>query len=275
MGAIATALLYTLFVWWFSTGLVLLLVLRKRRALRASVVGAALLFPVCLIVLVKASASPGPFGVYAAFTAAIVLWGTQEVAFLSGAVTGPQPSACPADARGFKRFRHAVNAILYHEIALAVTGAALIGATWEAVNPFGAMTFAVLWAMRISAKVNLFLGVPVLNDDFLPAPVQFLRTHFRRGPVNVFFPIALVCSVGLAATFVVLAIDPMAEQWIRIGYVLVAALVGLAVIEHLFMVVPLPIDRLWQWSAHGRRASAGQEVGDRDSALDKALPIRS
>ena len=272
MGAIATALLYTLFVWWFSTGLVLLLVLRKRRALRAGIAGAALLFPVCFIVLAKAAASPSALGVYAAFTAAIVLWGTQEVAFLSGTVTGPQPSPCPADARGFARFRHAVAAILYHEIALAVTGIALIGATWGAVNPFGGMTFAVLWAMRISAKVNLFLGVPVLNDGFLPAPVQFLRSHFRRGPVNVFFPVAVACSVGLAGTFVIFAIDPLAEQWIEVGYVLVAALVGLAVVEHVFMVVPLPIERLWQWTTQGRRVPMGPI--DRDRTLEKALPTR-
>ena len=273
MGAIAAALLYTLFVWWFSTGLVMLLVLRTRRAAQASVVGAALVFPLCVVVLVRSATMTGLLGVYLAFTAAIVLWGTQEVAFLSGAMTGPRPSPCPPDVRGLARFRRAVGAILYHEIALAVIGVALIAMTWGAPNPFGGATFAVLWIMRISAKVNLFLGVPVLNDEFLPEPVAFLRTHFRRGPVNAVFVLALICSIGLCIGLAAGAVDPQAEQPMKVGYTLVAALVALAVIEHLFMLIPLPVERLWRWSA-GRRHALGRRAATGDPTLEKALPIR-
>ncbi len=246
--ALGCALLYTLFVWWFSTGLVLLLVLRRPGALRASVIGAALIFPVCLVVLAKTAAMPGTLGVYAAFTAAIVLWGTQEIAFLSGAVTGPRAAPCPAGARGFDRFRAAVGAILYHEVALTLTGLAVLAVTAGGSNRVGVLAFAVLWAMRISAKLNLFLGVPQLNDEVLPAPVVHLRSYFRRGPVNAFFPVALVASLALAALLAGFALDPAAEPAVKAGYALVATLVALAILEHAFMLVPLPINRLWRWS---------------------------
>ncbi len=245
---LGAALLYTLFVWWFSTGLVLLLVLRRPRALRLSVIGAAALFPVCLAVLAKTAGMTGTFGVYAAFTAAIILWGTQEIAFLSGAVTGPRTSPCPVGARGLDRFRCALSAILYHEVALTVTGLAVVLATSGGANRVGVLTFAVLWAMRISAKLNLFLGVPVLNDEVLPAPVVHLRSYFRRGPVNAFFPVALAGSLALAGVLIVFALDPQAEPAAKAGYALVATLVALAILEHAFMLVPLPVNRLWRWS---------------------------
>ena len=248
MGAISSALLFALFVWWFSTGLVMMLVLRRPRTARASLAGAAVLFPICLLVLARTATLNTLFGAYAGFTAAVVLWGTQEVAFLTGVVTGPRPTPCPPGARRFGRFQHAVGAILYHEIALAVTGAAVLAVTWGGSNPFGALTFAVLWVMRISAKLNLFLGVPVLNDEVLPAPVMHLRTYFRRGPVNAFFPVALVCSVVLAIAFASLALDSGADRVTAAGYALVAAMVALAILEHAFMLIPLPINRLWRWS---------------------------
>ncbi len=82
MGAAAPALTYAVFVWWFSTGIVLLLVLRARRTLVLSLLGAALCVPISLYVLARTSTDQSVFGAYAAFTAAIVLWGTQELAFL-------------------------------------------------------------------------------------------------------------------------------------------------------------------------------------------------
>lgn len=255
MNPVAQAVLYALFVWWFSTGAVLLLVLRKRRTVQATLVGAALLFPVCLYLLSKSSAQTSSLGVYVAFSAAILLWATQEIAFLTGFLTGPRVLPCPDGARGLRRAYFAVSAILYHEVALLVSGAAVVAVTWNAPNRFGTLTFLVLWAMRVSAKLNLFLGVPVLNDDVMPARIAHLRSYFTRGPVNGFFPIAVLLSVGLACAFGILAQDPDASPATEAGYVLVTTLTGLAILEHLFMLVPLPIDRLWRWSTFGTAAA--------------------
>ena len=187
MKAVAPAILYALFVWWFTTGLVLLLVLRQRRTMTVSLVGAALLFPLSLYLLARTGGQASVPGAYLAFTAAIVLWGTQETAFLTGVVTGPRPLPCPPGASGAARLRPAIGAILYHEIALLASGAAVLAVTWGAANQVGALTFLVLWTMRLSAKLNLFLGVPVLNDEAMPRQIEHLRSYFLRGPVNAFF----------------------------------------------------------------------------------------
>ena len=252
MTSVAAALVYALFVWWFSTGLVLLLVLRRRGTVRASLLGAALLFPVCLVVLAKSSGQASVGGIYVAFTAAILLWGTQEVAFLTGFLTGPRPAPCPPHVTGFDRVICALGAILYHELALIGSGLAVLLVTWGGANPFGALTFLVLYLLRVSAKLNLFLGVPVLNDSFLPAGIAYVRSYFRRGPLNAFFPISVLLAVLLACGFAAGAADPEATEPVAIGYSLLTALLALAILEHLFMLVQLPLDVLWQWSTRAR-----------------------
>ena len=259
MKAAAPAILYALFVWWFTTGLVLLLVLRRRAAVRVGLVGAALLFPICLYLLARSSTQTGFVGVYVAFSAAILLWGTQEMAFLTGFLTGPRPLPCPAEATGAARVGYAVMAILYHELALIVSGLAVLAVTWQGVNPFGGVTFLVLYLMRVSAKLNLFLGVPVLNDEVMPAEIAHLRTYFSRGPVNPFFPIAMMLAVLFTVGLVDSALDPATSTAFMVGWTLVSALMGLAILEHLFMLVPLPIERLWRWST---RARGDQPVDD-------------
>ena len=260
MGAPAAAFVYALFVWWFSTGLVFLVVLRqpsggRGRGARAGLIGAAVLYPLCLAALARTAAVSSLPATYAAFTIAILLWGTQEVAFLTGAVTGPRPLPCPENARGLRRFGYAVAAILWHELALAATGLGVLAATWGQPNQAGALAYAVLWAMRVSSKLNLFFGVPNLNDAIMPAPVAHLRSYFRRAPINDFFPIAVLAALAGVAAMVLMALDPAAQRPSIIGYALAASLLALAILEHLFMLVPLPIDRLWRWSTRAVRGS--------------------
>ena len=255
MTAIALACFYVLFVWWVSTGLVLLLVLSQRRAV--NLVVAAVFFPVSLYLLARSGTATGAAGAYVAFTAAILLWASQEIAFLTGFLTGPRPLPCPPGAQGTARVRHALGAILYHELALVASGLAVLAVTVGAHNGVGLLTFLVLWIMRLSAKLNLFLGVPVLNDEFLPRQIQFLRSYFLRGPVSALFPIAIVVSVLILSGLVTAAANSDASHAATIGYTLVATLMGLAILEHVFMLVPLPIDRLWAWSTGGRRRPMG------------------
>ncbi len=256
----AAAILYALFVWWFATGLVFLVVLRRQAAVRAALVGAAVLFPACLLALAASSASTSMFGAYAAFTAAVMLWGTQEVAFLTGFLTGPRPLPCPPGATGLDRLGAALGAILYHEVALLASAAAVVAVTWQAPNQFGALTFLVLWIMRVSAKLNLFLGVPVLNDEVMPANIAYLRSYFRRGPVNGLFPICVLAAVLMMVGFINAAVDPQVSRASEVGYVLLLGLTGLALAEHVFMLVPLPIQRLWRWSTRARRDGPARPV---------------
>ncbi|WP_158807556.1 putative photosynthetic complex assembly protein PuhE [Beijerinckia sp. L45] len=252
----APPILYALFVWWFSTGIVLLLVLRRRRTIVWSLVGAAVLFPVSLYWLARSGADDSVTGAYVAFTAAILLWGTQELAFLTGFLTGPRPLPCPPASHGLRRVAYAIGAILYHELALIGSGAAVAAVTFGTVNQVGFFTFLILWVMRLSAKLNLFLGVPVLNDAVMPDHLTFLRSYFVRGAVNRLFPLAMIVSILATVMLIQRAFAAEASAATLAGSLLLAALLALAILEHGFMMVRLPVDALWRWSTLGGVQSA-------------------
>mgnify|MGYP006157212813 CR=1 FL=1 len=64
---------------------------------------------------------------------------------------------------------------------------ALTHLTLNAPNPFAALTFATLFFARVSAKLNLFLGAPRINVEFLPRPLAHLASDrgFLYFDVNV------------------------------------------------------------------------------------------
>jgi putative photosynthetic complex assembly protein 2 len=239
--------LYAAFVWWFSTGAVLLLVGRAGRleVSRALLAGVLLAGSLGGLALTAGDTSVG--GAYIAFTCTILLWGAQEIAFLAGWLTGPRPRPCPVGVTGWKRLSYALQAILYHEFALLACGAAVVTLTWNGSNQVGLWTFAALWVLRQSAKINLFLGVPVTNDELMPDAVRFLKSFFARKPVSAFFP----ASVTLATAVLVILIQRIVEVAVTpfdiVGLTLVSTLFALGVVEHWFMLLPLPAITLWGW----------------------------
>ncbi len=244
--------IYAAFVWWFSTGAVLLLVGRAGSLHGLRVISAAGLLAGSLWGLALTAGDTSAGGAYIAFTSTILLWGAQEIAFLAGWLTGPRPEPCPADARGVRRLGLALQAILYHELALLACGGAVLVLTWNGANQVGLWTFATLWVLRQSAKINLFLGVPVTNDELMPDAVRFLKTYFARRPVGAFFPV----SVTLATAALVIMIQRIAEvaatPFEIVSLTLVSTLFALGVVEHWFMLLPLPAITLWGW---GMRSS--------------------
>jgi putative photosynthetic complex assembly protein 2 len=239
--------IYAAFIWWFSTGAVLLLVGRSGRFEMLRTVSAIGLLIGSLLGLAVTANETTVSAAYGAFSCTILLWGAQEIAFLAGWLTGPRPEACPHGARGWKRLGFALGAILYHELTLLACGAAIVASTWNGLNQVGLWTFAALWALRQSAKINLFLGVPVTNDELMPESVQFLKTYFARKRVGAFFPI----SVTLATAVLVIMIQRLAEVAVTpfevVSLTLVSTLFALGVVEHWFMLMPLPAITLWGW----------------------------
>ena len=239
--------IYAAFIWWFSTGAVLLLVGRWGRSDGLRAVSAASLLVGSLFGLALTANDVSVGAAYIAFTCTILLWGAQEIAFLAGWLTGPRPRPCPAGATGFKRLAFALQAIFYHELALLACGGAVVALTWNGSNQIALWTFAALWMLRQSAKINLFLGVPVTNDELMPESVQFLKTFFARKPVGAFFPI----SVTLATAVLVIMIQRIVEVAVTpfdvVGLTLVSTLFALGVVEHWFMLLPLPAITLWGW----------------------------
>ncbi len=103
-----------------------------------------------------------------------------------------------------------------------VTAVLLAALTWDAANPVGLWTFTVLWLMRWSAKLNVFLGVPNLNGDWLPAHLGFLQSYMGRRSMNHLFPLSVTTATVAAVlvTLEALAADtertaPRVSAWSR------------------------------------------------------------
>lgn len=239
--------LYAAFIWWFSTGAVLLLVgLSKRFDVWRLIVAASLLV-VSLYGLAASSNDASASGAYIAFTCTILLWGAQEIAFLTGWVTGPRAVACPPDARGMRRLGLAIQAILYHELMLLACGAAIAFLTWANANQVGLWTFATLWVLRQSSKINLFLGVPVTNEELMPDAVSFLKSFFARRSVSAFFPLSVTVATSILVLMVQRLTDGSISPFEVAALALVSALFALGILEHWFMLLPLPAIALWGW----------------------------
>src|ERR1700761_9047086 len=115
MGALAIAIPYVLFVWWFSTGTVLLLVGLSARHEIMLKLGAAVLFVASLAGVAASSQVTSAAGAYCVFTCAILLWGAVEISLLAGWITGPRPETCPRGCAAADRLWFALQAIAYHE----------------------------------------------------------------------------------------------------------------------------------------------------------------
>jgi putative photosynthetic complex assembly protein 2 len=246
--AMAAAALYTLFVWWFSTGAILWLDRRPRTTYGWSLAGATVVAVGATGVLAATRADATPKGAVIAFTAALAIWGWHELSFLTGFLTGPSAKACPDGATGWRRFSRAAATLLYHEAALALTALALAALTFGHANPIGGLTFLILFAARLSAKLNLFVGVPNFTDAFFPEHLRHLKSYLRRRPAGLFYAVSVSTGCALLALLAWRAADPADTTFDGVGLSLLFTLTALALLEHAFMALPLPDAALWRWA---------------------------
>jgi putative photosynthetic complex assembly protein 2 len=251
---------YTMFVWWFSTGVILYLDGLPRRTFKWTMLASTALLLAALLGLYVTCNDTRVAGAYLAFTCALAVWAWQEVAFLLGYVTGPRREPCPPDARGWSRTGYAVQAVLHHEVALLVLGLLVAFATWDGPNQTGFWTYMVLWISRQSAKFNVFLGVRNLNETFLPIHLKYLQTYFTRKAMNPLFPVSVV--VGTIVTWMLWqrALAPAISPFEVAQATFIATLLALAVLEHWFLVLPLPSEALWSWGLRSRSVSAAEKL---------------
>jgi putative photosynthetic complex assembly protein 2 len=244
--------LYTLFAWWFCTGAILFLVRRPKARHGLMLLVASFFFAAALWIISATREDVSAFGAYAGFTCSIAIWGWQEMAFLMGFITGTSHEACPAGAVGGTRFVRATQSIIYHELALFATLAALFALTWHSPNQSALWTFVVLWIMRLSAKLNLFLGVRNRSEDLLPDHLRHLETFFSKKPVNPLFPVSIALSLGAAVIgwSEVIARGASTVDSMRLNFI--CTMLSLAILEHLLMVVPWNPSRVWSWATRAR-----------------------
>ncbi|MHB8285624.1 MAG: putative photosynthetic complex assembly protein PuhE [Caulobacteraceae bacterium] len=268
------AVLYTVFVWWFSTGAILWLDRLPRATYRWSLLAMAGVAAAAVAGMAASLGQATPAGAVVGFTCALALWGWHELSFLTGFITGPRRAPCPPGATGWRRFTLAASTLIHHELALAATAAVLLAVSWGRPDPVAAWTFLVLLVCRLSAKLNLFLGVPHFTDAVLPEQLQHLKSYLARRPMNPLFPASILGGGALAAWAAWRALAPDATPYQATAYALIFALTALALIEHAFMVLPVPDATLWTWALPaGERAAAGGHLQKPFLAPEEAPPL--
>lgn len=270
MSALVQPLVIAALLWWFSTGAILWLVRLPRATFGWSLGAYAVVAAAATVGLMLAARDPGVTGAYVAFGCALTVWGWHEMGFLMGKLTGPRRTACPFGARGWKRFTVSAETVIHHEIALAVTALLFVALTWGQPNQTGTLTFLLLLGMRLSTKLNIFLGVPNPPLTFLPSGLAYLQSYFRRARFNALFPVSLALSIVVTILLGEAALT--AEGGPEVGYGLMFMLAALGLLEHGFLMLPSPDRALWGWALGrgdmGQTKPAGQvalaATGERD-----------
>jgi putative photosynthetic complex assembly protein 2 len=250
--------IYALFVWWFSTGAVLYVIGMPARTFTKSMLAATVVLAASLWGIAVTAYDETVWGAYAAFTCGILVWGWHEMSFLTGLVTGPRRSELPDASQGLGRLVPAIETVIFHEIAIFLTVIALAALTWGAPNTIALWTFVILWLMRLSAKINVYLGVPNLTEEFLPPHLTYLKTYFRRRPMNLFFPVTVTVSTVVTGLLVAAALHPTLGAPTATGLTFLATLMALAVLEHWFLVLPIPAAAMWAWGMSSRTRHHGE-----------------
>jgi len=242
--------LLALFLWWFSTGTILWVVKRTDgRGLRArqiAVIGGLPFLAVGIWGYMVTLNVESVAASYIAFLSALAIWGWIELAFLAGIISGPIQKPCPEDATEWERFLRAWGTIAFHEMLL-VSMVFVVGIYgWGSENGVGMWTIFVLFFARISAKLNLFFGVPKINTEFLPDVLAHLPSHFRIRRLNWFIPISITALTFAVACWLERVYAAIGAGDI-VGFSLLSAITALALLEHWLMILPLPDERLWRW----------------------------
>ena len=233
--------------WWGSTGLIVLAVRLFERRQGMVMVGAALMAALGLAILIGSANERTVVGAFAAFIGALLIWAFFEVAFLLGWVTGPRKTALPANVTPRQRFRFAVETVIYHELSLVGTLVFLTIAMWGSVNHVGVMIFALLWVMRLASKFILFLGAKHSLSDMIPPRLVYLQSYFRTDRTTILFPIVMLIGIT-NLVFLTRAALTSNDPFFSVAHVLAATFTLLALVEIMFLNLPVRDSALWAWA---------------------------
>ncbi len=256
---LAPALFVTI-LWFVATGVVLWLNRQPADQWAGSLLVATAVAGAAFGVVLITRESPTTASVYAGFAAALLLWAWHEMSFLMGFVTGPRRTGLPQGTIGWRRFRLATAALIHHEVALALTALALLLASWGHPNPIAAYVFGLLFALRLSTKINIFLGVPHFHDEMLPGHLDYMRSYYGLARTNPLLPVSAVVVTGLTIAFTIAA-SRADGNVAATSFALLAVLAGLGILEHLFLLLPVRDNLLWRWAMKARTNVKGSVNG--------------
>lgn len=246
----------TVGLWFIATGLIAWADNRERSTFSRSMMIGGISGISGLVVIVFASLSAEIWAVYLGFVGALMVWGWHELAFLTGAAAGPRRGPADPSLTGVARFRQAASTVMHHEVALALTALLLISLSWNVPNKIGATVFVLMFAMRLTSKINLFVGVPNSTAEMLPEHLAYLKTYFGRNRLTVLLPLSMLGITAATWWFAQMALAAPAGSAEMVGASLLTTLALLGVLEHLFLALPFRDGMLWGWALPQRKTAA-------------------
>jgi putative photosynthetic complex assembly protein 2 len=251
--------IYVLFVWWFSTGAVLYLNNLPQYTYKWSFLGVSAVLGGSVYGLYVTSHSDTILSAYLSFTFGILAWAWTQYTFFTGLITGPRTTPCPSTCKGPRHFVHAIETSMYHEICTALLGVVICFTTMTGKNHIGSWTYTIIWLMHSSAKVNAVLGVRNLNDHFFPEHLRYISAFLKKRSMNMLFPLSISISTVAVAVLWHKAIEMQHDRFELLSFTFYIVILALGIIEHWFLVLPIPAEALWNWSVKASKALTGPE----------------
>ncbi|MEM8749456.1 MAG: putative photosynthetic complex assembly protein PuhE [Pseudomonadota bacterium] len=249
MTAYLYPILFVIFLWWISTGIVLWLARGRDEQMPVRLLGLTVLAAMGFAAATISAHSQAGSAPYVGFAAALSVWAWIEFTFLTGMITGSRAKPCPEHAGTRQRFWLAFKAIDRHELLLVGAMLALALVTFSGIDQTALWTFATLWVMRISAKLTIFDGVPAFSHDMMPSKIAHLQSYFRVDRIGrVFWISTTVSSLVLVAVLVAFMMGAVPDSMLTTTLIL-TTLIALAAFEHWMMVLPIRDSALWQWAS--------------------------
>ena len=239
--------------WWISTVLIIYRAGLPSRTFVTTLTWTSAVMIVGIGLLLSSRDSNSLLAPYAAFAGALAIWGWHEVSYLFGFINGPRPEPCPPGATGWQRFTLGLQTCVYHELLIVATAIVLALLLHDAENQVGLWAFTILWLMRWSAKLNIFLGVRNLHEEFWPEQLRYLGSFARRRNMNELFPVSIIAATVALCVLGFGAIDASDDPVRRSGAVMLATLLALATLEHFLLVLEISDDALWRPGMRSRR----------------------
>lgn len=257
----------TVAIWFTATGLIAWADHRGRATFKRSLIMGGAAGIVGLIAILISSQFVTQMAIYVSFVGALLVWGWHEIGFLTGAAAGPRRAPCHPETRGVERFTQASATVINHEIALALTALMLLSLSWNAPNQIGSIIFVLMFGLRLSSKINLFVGVPNSTTEMLPAHLGYLRSYFGPNRMTILLALSIAGISSLAFWLASLAMAAAPGSPEMVGASLLTALCMLGVLEHLFLALPFRDGMLWGW-AFSRRSKASPPVKLETARID-------
>jgi putative photosynthetic complex assembly protein 2 len=254
------AIAFVTVLWGVSTAVIFYLDSLPTRTFGKSMAAATLVLVACAVTIWLLRDAASTAAILASFAAALLAWGWTEMSLYMGYVTGPRKTRCAHGCSGAKHFGHAVSANLWHELTV-IGFAALILLSG---NETALWCFVLLWLMHLSARLNVFLGVRNVSEEFVPAHMDILKGFLRRRSMNPLFPFSCLALVALAVWLI--------AQPQSLSVTMATTLVVIGLIEHVLLMLPLPVERLWHWSLS---PSVRPETNKPDASPSKPAPQRT